>query len=72
MANRRTQIFSRETPYGGVPERNPNRKLSLNAKDFQDASESVPIPLAYGTARTSGITITPIFQLKSTGSDQGK
>lgn len=68
MANQSTRFMSREQPFGGVPQRDPNRRLKLNAKDFQDTDQGNPIPLAYGTTRITGVDITPVFSIKSSGS----
>lgn len=62
------EVLSREEPFGGHRERDPHRGLKLKAMDFQDVENANPIPLFYGTRRIQGITITPIFNLKTQGS----
>jgi hypothetical protein len=68
MANQSTRFLTREQPFGGVPQRNPNRRLLLHAKDFADVDQGNPIPLAYGTTRITGVDITPVFNIKQKGS----
>lgn len=47
--------------FGAKDVRRPGRKFEIKARDFTSNDQGVPIPLLAGTARLSGIYITPVF-----------
>lgn len=74
MSKPTENIWAREKTPGGIQQRQPYRKFELQAKDFSNSEQAVPVRVTYGTTETAGIYITPVFGLRSEPikTEQGK